>query len=89
MVWLHGGVAISRAVFNQVQNKLPYGYEFKGEHQVKNITKPVKVYNLLTTAEDAGKLIGEAPKVQNNKWARPTVVAVAAFLTIIGYHVYQ
>jgi adenylate cyclase len=39
-----GGVSISRTVFNQVSKKLPYGYEYQGEHQVKNITNPVKVY---------------------------------------------
>jgi adenylate cyclase len=50
-----GGVSISRTVFNQVCNKLPYGYEYQGEYQVKNITNPVKVYKLLTAPEDAGK----------------------------------
>jgi adenylate cyclase len=48
-----GGVSISRTVFNQVSKKLPYGYEYQGEYQVKNITNPVKVYKLLTAPEDA------------------------------------
>jgi hypothetical protein len=56
-----GGVSISRTVFNQVRNKLPYGYEYQGEYQVKNITNPVKVYKLLTAPEDAGKLVGMEP----------------------------
>jgi adenylate cyclase len=44
-----GGVSISRTVFNHVQKKLPYGYEYQGEHRVKNITNPIEVYKLLTT----------------------------------------
>ena len=84
-----GGVSISRTVFSNVQNKLRYGYEYQGEHQVKNITNPVRVYKLLTAPEDAGKLVGDEPKVSASKWIWPTVVAAAILLTLIGYHVYQ
>ena len=84
-----GGVSISRTVFNQVRNKLPFGYEYQGEHQVKNITNPVKVYKLLTEPEDAGKLVGLEPKVSAGKWIWPTVVVAAIILALIGYHVYQ
>jgi adenylate cyclase len=38
-----------------------HGYEYQGEHQVKNITNPVKVYKLLTAPEDAGKMVGMEP----------------------------
>ncbi len=83
------GVSISRSVFNQVRNKLPFGYEYQGEHQVKNITNPVKVYKLLTAPEDAGKLIGMEPTVSASKWIWPTVVVAAIIVALIGYHVYQ
>ena len=84
-----GGVSVSRTVFNHVQKKLPYGYEYQGEHQVKNITNPVKVYKLLTAPEDSGKLIGVKPAVSASKWIWPTVVVAAVILALIGYHVYQ
>ncbi len=47
-----------------IRNKLKFGYEYQGEHQVKNITEPVRVYKVLTTPELTGQLIGEpkAPK---------------------------
>jgi len=83
------GVSISRSVFNQVRNKLPFGYEYQGEHQVKNITNPVKVYKLLTAPDDAGKLIGMEPGVSASKWIWPTVVVAAIVVTLIGYQVYQ
>jgi len=54
-----GGVSVSRTVFNHVHKKLKYGFEYQGEHQVKNIADPVRVYKLLTAPDDAGKLIGE------------------------------
>ena len=84
-----GGVSLSRTVFNQVRNKLPYGYEYQGEHHVKNITNPVKVYKLLIAPEDAGKLVGMEPTVSASKWIWPTVVVAAVVVTLIGYQVYQ
>jgi adenylate cyclase len=84
-----GGVSISSTVFNQVRNKLPYGYEYQGEHQVKNITNPVKVFKLLTAPEDAGKLVGMEPTVSPSKWIWPTAVVAAVIVALIGYHVYQ
>jgi class 3 adenylate cyclase len=37
-----GGICISRNVFEQVKNKLKLGYEYLGEHTVKNIVEPVR-----------------------------------------------
>ena len=54
-----GKVAISKNVYRNIRNKLKFGYEYQGEHQVKNISKPVKVYKVLTAPEHAGQLIGE------------------------------
>lgn len=84
-----GGVSISRTVFNQVYAKLPFGYEYQGEHQVKNITTPVKVYKLLTAPEDAGKIIGIEPTVSASKWIWPTALVAAVIVTLISYQVYQ
>jgi adenylate cyclase len=42
-----GGICISRNVFEQVKNKLKLGYEYLGEHTVKNITEPVRTYRIL------------------------------------------
>src|SRR5512139_541624 len=39
-----GGICISGSAFEQIENKLPLRYKYLGEHQVKNITKPVRVY---------------------------------------------
>ncbi len=48
-----GGICISRGVYDQVKNKLDLGYEYIGEHTVKNIAAPVKVFRVLLGVEDS------------------------------------
>ena len=43
-----GGICIARNVYDQVKNKLNFGYEYLGEHAVKNISEPVRVYRIET-----------------------------------------
>ena len=42
-----GGICISKATFDHIESKLPYGYEFLGDQTVKNIPKPVGAYQVL------------------------------------------
>jgi TolB-like protein/class 3 adenylate cyclase len=39
-----GGICISRMVRDQIRDKLPYPFEDMGEQSVKNIARPVRVY---------------------------------------------
>jgi adenylate cyclase len=41
-----GGVSISGKVFDEVERKLDLGFEFAGDHAVKNIERPVRVYRV-------------------------------------------
>jgi len=84
-----GGVCISRNAYGQVKNKLAFGYEYIGEHVVKNIKDPVRVYKLLMADEDAGKLIGDVPKPVTRNWIWATIVVAAIIVTSIGWHFYQ
>jgi len=43
-----GGVCISGAVYENVENKLPLEYEYLGKQNIKNIARPVQVYRVLT-----------------------------------------
>ena len=43
-----GGVCISGTAFEHVENKLDLEFEDLGEHEVKNIKKPVRVYRVLS-----------------------------------------
>ena len=53
-----GGICISGRVFEQVENKLEVGYDYLGEREVKNIKKPVRVYQVLLDPKTAGTVIG-------------------------------
>lgn len=54
-----GGICISKTAFDQIETKLPLGYEYLGEQAVRNIPKPVPAYRVLMDAEAAGKVIGK------------------------------
>jgi class 3 adenylate cyclase/ABC-type glycerol-3-phosphate transport system substrate-binding protein len=41
-----GGLCLSGPAYEQVENKLALTYRYLGEHAVKNITKPVRVYRV-------------------------------------------
>jgi adenylate cyclase len=43
-----GGICISGSAHEQVENKVAMSFEYLGEHVVKNITKPVRVYRVIT-----------------------------------------
>jgi class 3 adenylate cyclase len=41
-----GGVALSASAYDQVRGKVALGFRDRGEHKVKNIARPVRVYAL-------------------------------------------
>jgi len=46
-----GGICISGTVYDQIENRLPLTYNYLGEKSVKNITKPIRVYQVRTDPE--------------------------------------
>ena len=60
-----GGICISETAFDQIGRKLPMGYEYMGEQEVKNIETPLRVYRVLMSPEVAGKVIGEERQNQS------------------------
>jgi len=47
-----GGIGISGRVYDQVENKLDFKYEYMGKQAVKNISKPVRLYRILAKYND-------------------------------------
>jgi pimeloyl-ACP methyl ester carboxylesterase len=41
-----GGICVARTVFNHVKGKVEVGFEDLGEQQVKNISEPIRVYQV-------------------------------------------
>ncbi|MHC4459181.1 MAG: adenylate/guanylate cyclase domain-containing protein [Planctomycetota bacterium] len=86
-----GGVCISRTAYDHVKNKLELGYEYLGEHSVKNIAEPVRVYRVLMEPEAVGKVIGE--KRFLGRISRKAAISAIISLVIvagglIGWNVY-
>jgi adenylate cyclase len=73
-----GGICVSGTIYDQVRNKLNLGYENLGEHHVKNIVEPVRVYRVLTEPEVAGKVTGGKRKLR--RW----IALITAILLIAG-----
>jgi TolB-like protein/class 3 adenylate cyclase len=80
-----GGICISGTAYDQLKNKLELGYEYLGEHSVKNIAAPVRVYKVLMEPEAVGKTIGEKSKTK--RWM--TVAAIVVILIgLAGWYLY-
>ena len=56
-----GGVCISGTVYDSVEDKLGFEFEYLGEHEVKNIDKPIRVYKVLMET-DSTVMLEPAPK---------------------------
>jgi adenylate cyclase len=82
-----GGICISHSAYDQIKNKLKFGYEYLGEHEVKNISEPVKVYRVLTAPEFEGKFIGFDKKASKRGWI--WVAAAAVIVAVLGLGIWQ
>jgi adenylate cyclase len=69
-----GGISIARAAFDQVDGKLDLNFEDMGEHDVKNIRKPVQVYRVKPDLEPPA---GNAPPDDENPLALPDKPSIA------------
>jgi class 3 adenylate cyclase len=56
-----GGICISRTAYDQIEDKLPLGYEYLGEKVVKNLPKPIPAYKVVI---DQGSFVQKA-----RRWA--------------------
>jgi adenylate cyclase len=85
------GICISRTAYDHIKNKLELGYEYMGEHSVKNIAEPVRVYRVLMEPEAAGKVIGEK-RFLGRLSRRAAIATIIALIIVaggvIGWNIY-
>jgi class 3 adenylate cyclase/tetratricopeptide (TPR) repeat protein len=72
-----GGICISGSAYEQIEDKLPLRYDYLGEHQVKNIAKPVRVYRAQIEPEAATE-----KKVKPRQWQRVAVSLVVSVVVV-------
>ena len=78
-----GGICISESAYQQIENKIPLRYDYLGEHAVKNIAKPVKVYRARIEPEGAPSQVIEEKKPGRIRLSR-AVLAGIALVVIAG-----
>jgi adenylate cyclase len=78
-----GGVCISRGVFDQVKKKVRQGFEYMGEHTVKNISEPVRIYRILFQPEFEGKVIEESAN-RKARLQKSYAISIVAILICSG-----
>jgi adenylate cyclase len=71
-----GGVMVSESVHMHVEDRLGIGLEFVGEHEVKNIAKPVRAYRVLRD--------GQVPVAPRTRRRTPFLVTIAAGIAAIA-----
>jgi TolB-like protein/class 3 adenylate cyclase/Flp pilus assembly protein TadD len=79
-----GGICISGRVYDQVENKFDYKYEFLGEKEVKNIARPIRVYRVLSYPGAAAYRVLEAKKTVGKTWRNIFISAVCILLVGAG-----
>jgi adenylate cyclase len=77
-----GGICVSKTAFDQIETKLPLGYEYLGEQSVKNIPKPVGAYRVLMKPDAAGKVIGENRFI--GKISRRVAITAICILIVVA-----
>jgi adenylate cyclase len=79
-----GGISISGTVHDHIENKLALGYESLGEHTVKNIKKPVRVYRVLMEPEATAPGVSEEKKAGLRRWQWAALGIVAGLVVGAG-----
>jgi adenylate cyclase len=81
-----GGICISESAYQQIENKLPLRYDYLGEHEVKNIAKPVRVYRAQIESEAVARKPLEVASIEKMAFPLPDKpsIAVLPFVNMSG-----
>jgi len=74
-----GGICLSGTAYDQIEGKLPLTCEFAGEHTVKNIARPVRVYRLRLDSSES-----PAPSRDGRSHPAMVISAVVVVLVLLG-----
>jgi adenylate cyclase len=65
-----GGICVSGTVYDSIEGKLGLEFEYLGEHEVKNIDKPIRVYRILSFPGAAAHRVVKAKKAVEKTWRK-------------------
>jgi len=85
-----GGICVSGRAYDQVENKLGLEYEDLGEHPVKNITRPIRVFRVLSFPGAAAHRVVLAKKILEKKWRKIALLfAVTGALAVVVFGIWH
>jgi TolB-like protein/Flp pilus assembly protein TadD len=77
-----GGICVASSIYDAVEGKLDFGFDYLGEQPVKNVAKPVRVYRVRTEAREPEP--APAGPARHKRGAIITAAAVAVVLVAGG-----
>lgn len=83
-----GGICIASSVYDQITGKLDLGFVDMGDQQLKNITRPIRAYQVggarpvIATLASSPPPISVAMPAATTSWTVPIVAAVAGVVVI-------
>jgi len=84
-----GGICISGRAYDQVENKLGLEYENLGEHQVKNITRPIRVYRVLSYPGAAAHRVVQAKETLGRRWRKIGLSTAVVVVIVVAVGIWQ
>jgi adenylate cyclase len=79
-----GGICISGSAYEQIENKLALGYEYIGEHTVKNIVKPIRAYRVPVGPGAAVPKVRVEKRDRLRQQRRAVLATVVVLLLLVG-----
>ena len=84
-----GGICISESAYQQIENKLPLRYDYLGEHAVKNIAKPVRVYCARIEADAAPSKLGKEKRPAQKRLPKAALAIIGVAVIVGAVILYQ
>ena len=78
-----GGICISGTVYDQVENKQALQYNYLGEQVVKNIPKPVRVYQILSVPGAKVHRVIQAKQAVARIWGKAALAIAAVVVGVL------
>ena len=78
-----GSICVARNVYDQVKDKVEFGFEPAGEHRIKNIPAPVTVYRVITDPGPLAKVLG-LKRGDTRRWRLAVSAGAAAVVLLVA-----
>jgi len=78
-----GGICLSGTVYDAIENKIGLEFEYLGEQDVKNISKPVRAYRVVMEPKAVADVGGEK-KSKSRVWRKVAIAVGVIVVLLVG-----